>query len=181
MGGDVAQLVERRTGTPLRQVRFPGAAREFSTFGIRTPPCAIACIYICVRVKDPVVHVRVRWIMETLKHLACTVGWVAQLCSSWRSPGKQPEFPLGEIPMGQYSGKKKEFCGYSLAAQTAQNTRVLRGPLSSAASAGRWVPRCRHKLTWKPTKCENISFLMFYECCILWSSTTSFFCLLRRL
>ena len=31
MGGrDVAQLLERRTGTPLRQVRFPGAARDFS-------------------------------------------------------------------------------------------------------------------------------------------------------
>ena len=29
-GGDVAQLAERRTGTPLRQVRFPGAARDFS-------------------------------------------------------------------------------------------------------------------------------------------------------
>ena len=28
--GDVAQLVERRTGTPLRQVRFPCAARDFS-------------------------------------------------------------------------------------------------------------------------------------------------------
>ena len=34
-GGGVAQLVEHRTGTPLRQVRFPGAARNFlleSTF-----------------------------------------------------------------------------------------------------------------------------------------------------
>ena len=30
-GGDVAQLVERRTGAPLTQVRFPDAARE-STF-----------------------------------------------------------------------------------------------------------------------------------------------------
>ena len=27
--GGVAQLVERRTGTPLRQLRFPGAARDF--------------------------------------------------------------------------------------------------------------------------------------------------------
>ena len=29
-GGDVAQLVEYRTITPLTQVRFPGAARDFS-------------------------------------------------------------------------------------------------------------------------------------------------------
>ena len=29
-GGDVARLVERRTVTLLRQVRFPGAARDFS-------------------------------------------------------------------------------------------------------------------------------------------------------
>ena len=73
-GGDVAQLVKRRTGTLLTQVRFPGAAREFSpgvdfqcrlSYGVRTPPCAIACINTCAHVKDPVVHVRVRWIVET--------------------------------------------------------------------------------------------------------------------
>ena len=29
-GGDVAQLVERQTGTPLTQVRFPDAAGDFS-------------------------------------------------------------------------------------------------------------------------------------------------------
>ena len=28
-GGDVAQLLERRTDTLLMQVRFPGAARDF--------------------------------------------------------------------------------------------------------------------------------------------------------
>ena len=78
-GGDVAQLVERRTGTPLRQVRFPGAARDFSprvnfqcrlSYGVRTPPCAIA---YCAHVKAFVAHVRVRWIMETRKHPACTI------------------------------------------------------------------------------------------------------------
>ena len=46
-GGDVAQLVERRTGTPLTKVRFLGAARDFSSrvnfqcrlsYGVRTPP-----------------------------------------------------------------------------------------------------------------------------------------------
>ena len=45
-GGDVAQLVEHRTGTSLTQVRFPGAARDFSpkvnfqcrlSYGVRTP------------------------------------------------------------------------------------------------------------------------------------------------
>ena len=48
-GGDVAQLVERRTGTPLTQVRISGAARDFSprvnfqcglSYGVRT---ALAC------------------------------------------------------------------------------------------------------------------------------------------
>ena len=66
--GDVAQLVERRTGTPLMQVRFLGAARDFSprvnfqcrlSYGVRTPPCATACGNICAHVKDPVVYVRV--------------------------------------------------------------------------------------------------------------------------
>ena len=47
LGGDVAQLVERRTGTPLRLLRFPGAARDFSprvnfqcrlSYGVLTSP-----------------------------------------------------------------------------------------------------------------------------------------------
>ena len=76
-------LVERGTGTPLTQVRFPGAGRIFFSprvkfqcrlsYAIRTPPCAIACINIRADVNDLVVHVRGRWIMETLKHPACTV------------------------------------------------------------------------------------------------------------
>ena len=36
--------------------------------------CAIACIYICAHIKDPVVHIRVQWTMETLNHEACTIG-----------------------------------------------------------------------------------------------------------
>ena len=79
--GEVAQLVEHRTVTPLTQVRFPSAARNSSlrvNSQCRLPPCAIACINICAHVKDPVVHVRVRWIIETLKHLVCTVSWIAQ-------------------------------------------------------------------------------------------------------
>ena len=65
--GDVVQLVEHWTSTMLMQVRFNGAARDFSprvnfqcrlSYGVRTPPCAIACIYICAQVKDPVVHVK---------------------------------------------------------------------------------------------------------------------------
>ena len=114
--GDVAQLVERRTGTPPTQVRFPDAARDFSlrgnfqcrsSYGVRTPPCTIACIYICAHVKDPVVHVRVRWIMETLKHPACTIRLGSTTPSQLAFPrGRQPEFPLGEIPYGQYTRKK---------------------------------------------------------------------------
>ena len=70
------------------QVRFPSAARDSSprvnfhgrlSYGVCTLPCAIACIYISAHVNEAVVHVRVRWIMETLKHPACTVGLVAQL------------------------------------------------------------------------------------------------------
>ena len=115
MGGD--RLVECPTSTPRTRVRFPGAAREFSSkvrfqwrrsYGVYTPPCAIACINnVCAHCKDLEVRVRVRWIMETLEHPACTVGWVAQLCRSWFSPGKaNPKFPMEEIPMEQYSCKK---------------------------------------------------------------------------
>ena len=96
--GDVAQLVREHRTDPLpTQVRFPGAVRDFSprvkfqcrlSYGVRTLPCAIACIYIHAHVKDPVVHIRVWWTMETLKHPACTVALVARLCRSWLSPGK---------------------------------------------------------------------------------------------
>ena len=41
--------------------------------------------------------------METLKHPARTVGWVARLCRSWLSRGRRPKFPMGEIPLGQMS------------------------------------------------------------------------------
>ena len=47
------------------------------SFGVCTPQCAIICINICVHIEDPVVHVRVQWIVETLKRQACTVGWAA--------------------------------------------------------------------------------------------------------
>ena len=46
--------------------------------------------------------------MGTLKHPACTVGWVARLNRSWLSPGKQPEFPMGEIPLEQRRCKKNK-------------------------------------------------------------------------
>ena len=121
MGWDVVQLVERRIGTPLTQVRFPGAAKVFlpeSTLSadsltcVRTPPYAIACIVnIFSHVKDPVVHVSVRWIMETLKHPACTLGWVSRSRDSVAAGfpcGKQSEFPMGEIQTGQYSRLKKK-------------------------------------------------------------------------
>ena len=46
------------------------------SYGVCTPECATACINICAHAKDPVVHVRVQWIIETVKHQACTLGWV---------------------------------------------------------------------------------------------------------
>ena len=56
---DVAQSTERRTGTPLTQVRFPGAARCFPPrvnfqcrlpYDVRTPPCANRMhLHLCAR------------------------------------------------------------------------------------------------------------------------------------
>ena len=93
-------------------------ARDFSprvnfqprlSYGVHTPPCATGCINICTQVAAPVLRVRVRWIMETLKHPARTVGWVTRLCRSWLSPGKAIRFPMGKNPLGQYSCKKKKY------------------------------------------------------------------------
>ena len=44
------------------------------SYGVRTLPCAFACIYICAHFKDPVVHVRIRWIMATETYLACNIS-----------------------------------------------------------------------------------------------------------
>ena len=109
-GGNVAQLVEHRTGTLPKPVWFPDAARDFSprvNFQCRlsyrcpyTPLCAIACFYICVHVIDPVVHARVRWIMETLKRPACTLGWVARLCRRWLFLGKAIRLSRRRNPIG---------------------------------------------------------------------------------
>ena len=79
-GGDVAQLAEVGPEHHLG-VSIPSVARDFSlrvnfkcrlSDGVCTLPCAIACINIYVHVKDPVVQIRVQWVMETLKHPACT-------------------------------------------------------------------------------------------------------------
>ena len=67
---------------------------------IRTAPSAITRIKIYAHVKDPVVHVRLRWIMETLKHPACTEGWLALLCRSWFSPGRTTRIFHGRYSYG---------------------------------------------------------------------------------
>ena len=104
---------------PRRRLRFGSPVQQGiflleSTFSADSltvsvyPPCAIACIYICAYVKDPVVHVRVQWIMETLKHPACTVSRVARLCRSWLSPGEgNPNFPWGKSQWDNIIVKKK--------------------------------------------------------------------------
>ena len=107
-GRDVAHLVEHWTSSLLIQVWFPSAARDFSSrvifqcrlyYNVCTPPCA--WVNICVHMKDPVVHVRVWWILETLKHPAGTVGWLVWVCQ-----GKQPEFYHGRNPIGTIQLKK---------------------------------------------------------------------------
>ena len=97
----------------LTHVRFPvqqGIFLPESTFSadsfmVSVHPRVQSRSFICAHVKDPVVHVRVQRITETLKHPACTVGWVARLFAAGFHQGTQPEFPIGEIPLGQYGGK----------------------------------------------------------------------------
>ena len=52
--------------------------------------------------QGPSVHVRVRWIMETLKHPVCPVEKCDCVVAGFPQE-KEPEIPLGEIPTGQYS------------------------------------------------------------------------------
>ena len=87
-----------------QEIFLPESAFSADSFGVRTSPGAVACINnICAHFKDPLVHVRIRWIVEALKHPASTVGWVARLCRDWLSPGRATRIPLREIQLGQYS------------------------------------------------------------------------------
>ena len=117
LGWGCSSLVEHRTTMLLTQVRFPSVARNFlteSTFSancrtcVHTFLCAIAFTNICAHAKEPALLVRVRWIIETLKHPACTVGWVAQLCHSWLSPGKATQISLGRNPIRTIQLLKKK-------------------------------------------------------------------------
>ena len=92
---NVFRFIQTRDFSP--RVNFQS---RLSLTCVRTPPCAIACINIHAHVKNPVVYVRVRWIMEILQHPACTVGWVARLCRSWLSPGKATRISHGRNPAG---------------------------------------------------------------------------------
>ena len=66
----------RRFDFPVRQGIFlpESIFSADSLYGVRIPPCAIACIYNCAHIKDLEVHVRVWWIMETLKYTAYTLA-----------------------------------------------------------------------------------------------------------
>ena len=111
---ECSSLVQHRTVTPLTQIRFPGATRDFSPrvnfqcrFSWMCPYTPLVLSRACTHVKDPVVHVRVRWIMETLEHPTCTAGWIARLCRSWLSSGKATRISHGRNPKGKYSSKSK--------------------------------------------------------------------------
>ena len=71
------------------------------------PPCAIACFKICAHIKDTIVHVRVWWITQTLKHPACTEGWATLLCHRWLSPGKATRMSHWDSTVVKSMWKKK--------------------------------------------------------------------------
>ena len=73
---------------------------------VLTSLCAITCINIYAHVKDPVGHVRVRWINETLKH---PVGLVSATLSLLVFSGeRKPNFPW-EKPYWDNTVVKKNF------------------------------------------------------------------------
>ena len=86
LGDGVAQLLERRTQESWAEVRIPsGEICLFVFFRVKnvvlTRCRCIPSVYTHTHEwshthgKDPVVHVRVRWITETWKDPACTKKW----------------------------------------------------------------------------------------------------------
>ena len=71
------------------------------------PPCAVACMNICAHVKDPVVHVRVRWIMGTLKTPSMHLRLGSATLSHPAYPGESnPNFPSDESKWDETAVKK---------------------------------------------------------------------------
>ena len=70
---------------------------------VRTPPYAVACTNVRAHVKDPVVHVRVRWIIDTVKHPVC--------CRRWLYAGKASRISRGRNPNGKIQSLKKNQWG----------------------------------------------------------------------
>ena len=96
---DVAQLVRAADRHAADAGSIPRCGKEFfsqSTFSansltcVRTPTCAITCTNICAHIKDPLVYVRVWWIMETLKHPARTVVLGSASVAAGSPQGEQP-------------------------------------------------------------------------------------------
>ena len=69
LGDVVAQLVERRLQYPMDfMIRGSNTVRSSSKICESFSKCCADSLSVCpTTVKDPVVHVRVRWIMETRK------------------------------------------------------------------------------------------------------------------
>ena len=118
-GGDVAPLVRASDRQAADAGSIPWCCMGFfsqSQLSVQTllhvsvhPPCENACVNICAHVKDTVVHVRIWWIVETLKtssmHSRLGSATLLQLAFPGES-NVQPEFPMEEIPLGPYSCKK---------------------------------------------------------------------------
>ena len=116
-GGNVAHLVELRTSTVLTQVQFLSVAKDCFpraafqcrlSFSVYTSPCAVACINIFTHIRASLVNVRVQSIMETIKkntqHAPKGRTALPQLAFPMET---NPNFPVGEIPMGQHSCEKE--------------------------------------------------------------------------
>ena len=102
-GWDIPQLVRASDRHAADAGSIPRCGKEFFSQSQRSvqtllrcsyTPCAIACINICAHVKDPVVHTRVRWIMETPKTSSMHPRLGSATLMQLASPGEgNPNFP----------------------------------------------------------------------------------------
>ena len=99
-----------RFDSTVQQGIFLSVARDFSlrvyfqcrlSYIVSVQPLVQSHALTSVRMlKDPIVHVRVLRILETLKHPACTLGWVAHLCCSWLSQRNATRISHWRNPIG---------------------------------------------------------------------------------
>lgn len=138
----------------------------------------VACVYMHAKrsyahVKDPLVHVRVKWITETQKHPAYIVHWASELVAACFAWGKQPKFLVGEIPEGQYSCKKVQIARWMARRHILSRMVTGEDEQSLTTDLSKEIVMCQSTILRFTRKfiCVHMYPSCTFSCWIMWKTT----------